>query len=179
MRVNPLKFNYWLHFHFKQARQLFCEFYVKRHIWMKARCIVCKHCCDVWEKCLSTLILTLINDKCRCIKNSSGWQALLKLALGGNAHTPRLSWLLMRELAAHFTVNLSLSQQKRSVLIDVRQESFSALCPLVLTSVIVKSIKNWNPALGPDDMTHQMKKQRKAPGKMSEIIMFTWVLCLH
>ncbi len=36
---------------------------------------------------------------------------------------------------------------KEQVLIktQVRQESFSTLCPLVLTSVIVKSIKNLNP----------------------------------
>ncbi len=48
---------------------------------------------------------------------------------------------------------------------QVRQKSFSALCLLVLTSVIVKSIQKWNPALGLDDMTHQMKKEKKGAGK--------------
>ncbi len=62
-----------------------------------------------------------------------------------------LGWLLMKERAAHCAVNLGLLQQKCSVLIEtkVRRESFSALCPLVLTSVNVKSIKNWNPCTAP------------------------------
>ncbi len=74
----------------------------------------------------------------------------------------KLSLLLMRERVVHCTVNSSLSQQKRSVLIErqVRQELFSALCQLVLTSVIVKSIKNSNPALHLDGMMHQMKKEK-------------------
>ncbi len=54
-----------------------------------------------------------------------------------------LGRLITWERAVRFAVNLSLSQQKRSVLVEtqVRQESFSALCLVVLTSVIVKTIK--------------------------------------
>ncbi len=35
----------------------------------RVRCIVWKHGCDVWDKSLSALMLTMITDKCRCIRN--------------------------------------------------------------------------------------------------------------
>ncbi len=51
----------------------------------RVRCIVWKHCYDLWEKCLSSVIFTMINDKCRCIRNSSGCYALQRLDLSENA----------------------------------------------------------------------------------------------
>ncbi len=89
-------------------------------------------------------------------------------------------WLLTRERAAHCTVNSSWSQQKRSLLTEtqVRQESFSALCPFVLTSVIVKSIRNWNhcPAPGWHDTPEEEGKEMY--WKMRQKCVFTWVSSL-
>ncbi len=39
----------------------------------------------MWDKCLSTSILTIIDDKCRCIRNYFCCHTWEKLDLSGNA----------------------------------------------------------------------------------------------
>ncbi len=39
------------------------------HCDERVQCMVWKYHCDVWEKCQSTLTLTMINDKCRFFRN--------------------------------------------------------------------------------------------------------------
>ncbi len=76
---------------------------------------------------------------------------------------------------------MSLSQQECSVLTEtqVRQGSFSALCPLVWTSVIVKSIKNWNPGAAPGRHDATDEEGKESHWELRQHSMFTRVLRLH
>ncbi len=108
-----------------------------------------------------------------------GWSVWIIICLNWLQWERAVCWV---NYNFHTTECVTLvSTETLSVLIEtqVRQESFSALCLLVWTCAIVKSIKNWNPVPRLNDMTHQMKKEINSLENLSEFSGFTWVLRLH